>query len=580
MFLSVIPAMKMPQGHDFFDYKLTDGTAHAGDLILVPFRHRLMPALVAKLSPDSPYADKAIAIENPKKILKLPEAVPDFCLAAAQELFVSPATLLNAWMRTVPKRIAPHDETHVPARSGRRPKDAKDNEHRYLVNRYTGPDGMIETAISEQANGRLLIVTPWLSRVEYLQRKLGCNGLHAQLADGAAWKAWTGFLEKPNGILVTTRMGAWLSVFSDVVILDEPENDDHKQDELTPRYDARRLVSLAAEFNPSLRTIWIGTTPPLWDKQAPAPEIKTDLIVETLSPNSRSNIESLTAQTMNFLSEALEENRPVRILHPILGTRGRVRCADCGWTMECCVCGFGMNNFAQEAQCRRCNHKEKMPYECPQCGGNDLAKSVIGSDLLQKKLLQAYPGKDIKVLGLTDWQTQSLPGKSLAIISNLNSLAGQTEDVRRKERLIISFRRVAAQALLTDSELIAQGPENLSADCRNWLTPEGLKRMWDKEAADRQDFGFPPARIMAKLIAIQEMENSDQTTAILGKELGENGWQVRGPYKVENRPNSREPRVIYHLLPPPEMNKKEAILALTPLSHLGILDLDPIAFFS
>lgn len=596
MFISVIPALKMPTGHDFFDYRLDEGSVHIGDVIFIPFRSRLVPGLVAKISPTSLYADKAIAISKPIKILKFPEMLPEYCRQAARELFVSPATLLNAWLRTVPKRLGT-DEPHTPFHAGRRPTGAKQIEDRYLINRYTGPDGILETVQREQANGRILILTPWQSRVDYLKARLGCNGFHAQTAAGAAWKAWTGFLREPHGMLVTTRLGAWLGISADVVIVDEPENDDYKQDELTPRYDARRLIELATEHNPALRVIHIGTTPrlsaltpphldrnPIINKSGQselcAPKIEVDLTVEPLAPGSRSNIESISARSIHQIAEALENHRPVRVLHAVGGTRGRIRCADCGWVMPCSKCGYGMNNLTTHAQCRRCGHKEQMPYACPHCGGSNLAKSIVGSDSLQKQFEKNFPKSDIKVLDLAEWQIQNLPPKSLALVTNINFIGGYTEDIRRKERLVIAFRRLACQVSLSQSELIVQGPEELVNESRSWLTDEGLKKAWAKEFADRKQFGYPPANPLIKLIATITSQDTDPLTVELRENLGNYEWEVRGPYAVENRPNTREPRVVYNLLPPHGLNRGQVIDILTPFSSLGILDLDPIAFFS
>lgn len=581
MFISVIPALKMPAGHDFFDYKLEAGSVHVGDLIFVPFRNRLIPGLVAKISPTSEVANKAIAIPEPEKILKLPETISEYCRQAAHELFVSPATLLYAWLRVVPKRLSA-DEPHTPYHLSRLPKDAKRVEERYLVNRYTGPGGLVETVQKEQANGRILILTPWQSRVDYLKNKLGCNGFHAMTAAGAAWKAWTGFLAGPHGMLVATRLGAWLSICADVVIIDEPENDDYKQDELTPRYDARRLAKLATDYNPALRVISIGTTPKLESppSQAPAPTIDVDLKLEPLAPGSRSNIESLSARAVNLITQAIDDHRSVRILHAVGGARGRIRCADCGWIMPCPKCGYGMSNLATHAQCRRCGHKENLPATCPTCGGSDLAKSIVGSDLLQNQINKIYPKAEIKVLDLSEWQMQSLPPKSLIIVTNINSVGGYTEDVRRKERLVIAFRRLASQASLAQAELLVQGPEALVNESRSWINDEGLKKTWSKELEDRRQFGYPPARRLVKLITMASPQEIDPITVELQEKLGKHGWEIRGPYTVENRPNTREPRLAYHLIPPQIIEITQIIEILTPFSSLGILDLDPIAFFS
>ncbi|MDD2673217.1 MAG: hypothetical protein PHW43_12510, partial [Syntrophales bacterium] len=309
-------------------------------------------------------------------------------------------------------------------------------------------------------------------------------------------------------------------------------------------------------------------------------KIEVDLKIEPLAPGSRSNVESLSARAANMIAQAVEDGRRIRVLHAVSGARGRIRCSDCGWVMPCPKCGYGMSNMATHAQCRRCGHKEDLPLACPTCGGPDLAKSIIGCDLMQKQLSKAYPQGDIKVLDLSEWQLQSLLPKSLIIITNINSVGGYTEDVRRKERLVIAFRRLASQASLSQCELLVQGPEDLVNESRGWLDDEGIKKTWTKEFEDRRQFGYPPARRLVKLIAMAKTQDTDPITVELQEQLGQYGWEIRGPYAVENRPNTREPRLAYHLIPPPELDFKQIIDVLTPFSSLGILDLDPIAFFS
>ncbi len=157
MFISVIPAVKMPFGHCFFDYEVTEGDLHIGDLIFVPFRKQKIAALVVKKSPNSEWAGKAIKISFPQKIAKLPEAMAQFCISAAAESFVSPPTMLNAWLRTVPKKHPDESEIHVPPRNTHFPAKAKSLEHRFLVNRYYEERGIIETVLKNQANGRILV---------------------------------------------------------------------------------------------------------------------------------------------------------------------------------------------------------------------------------------------------------------------------------------------------------------------------------------------------------------------------------------------------------------------------------------
>ncbi|MDF1496888.1 MAG: hypothetical protein P1P90_02410 [Patescibacteria group bacterium] len=583
MFISVIPALKMPFGHCFFDYEVTEGAVHIGDVVFVPFRNKKIAALVAKISPTSEWAGKAIKIPEPQKLLKLPEGVADYCVSAAAESFVSPPTMLNAWFRMVPRRHAT-DEAHTPARDSHLAKNAKKHETRYLVNRYTDPDGIIPTVIKNQANGRIVVLTPWQRRADFLSAKLACPALHADMSAGAAWKAWTEFLKQTHGVIVATRLGAWLSSIADIVIIDEPENDDYKQDELSPRYDVRRLVALADTFNPALRTIMISTTPNLanyaTEQKSEAALLLPDVEFPRLDPKNRSSVEMLTPAAYNAIEEAEKNKTPVRILHTVFGTRGRVRCADCDWTMECKECGIGMYNMQTHALCRRCGAKFYLPSDCPLCHSTNLSKAVLGSDGLQKLCKQAFPTADIRVLDLHEWLRQALKPGTLLIVTNVAYMGGYAEDIRRQERLVLSFRRLAAQACVAKCKLIVQGTSPLIDICPSWLNAEGVAKTWELEMIDRQAFKYPPAVRLAKLIVPGKLENADvvksKLEAICEKDPN---WSFRGPYPIEYWSKTREPRCVFHILPPPKMPRKQLIDELSVLTAFGILDLDPIAFF-
>ncbi len=579
MFISVIPCVKMPYGNSFFDYKITEGTAHVGDLIMVPFRKKMVPALISKVATTSAYEDKTISLSEVKKIIKFPDILPEICLKSAQQSLVSPATMLNAWLRNVPKRL-PDLDPHVLRRNSHRPKDKPRSQEFYLTNRYLGEQGLIQTAQNEQANGRVLIITPWQSRVDFLRHKLGCPGLTSKTADGAAWKIWNDFMANPHGVLITTRLGAWLCSCADIVIMDEPENDDYKQDELTPRYDARRIVEITEQENPALRVIKIGTTPSLKtlkNGQLPASQtLEPEIKIEAFASAGRSSISSLTAATHEEIQAAVLRGQKIRILHAVGGSRGRVRCADCDWILTCDRCGTGMNNYSQYAQCKKCSAKTQLPTSCPICQGSNFSKAMIGCDEMQKQVQRDFPEADIKILDLSNWSTAPTPTKSLLIITELAFIGGWTEDIRKKERLVIAFRRIAAQATNTQSRLIIQGNDILLNQCLNWLTPAGLLNAWKQEWQDRDSFEFPPAHQLVKLIVIN---NQTDLTDIIKQKLNQPDWKINGPWPVENMTKTRDSRLIYHILPPDNLSQEQVAEQVTCLIKLGIIDLDPIAFF-
>ncbi len=338
------------------------------------------------------------------------------------------------------------------------------------------------------------------------------------------------------------------------------------------------------EYNPSLRTINIGTTPNLdqyfTNPQLAAAEIAKNIIFSRHDPANRSDIEMITREAFNEIELAANDNKPIRILHTVKGMRGRVRCADCDWTMYCEDCDIGMHNMRDHALCTRCNKTASLPALCPACGSLNLSKAVIGADGLQRACLQRFPNADVKVLDLYEWLQQPLKPGSLLIATNIAYIGGYAEDIKRKERLVIGFRRLASQACVAKCKFIVQGNSPLIDSAPSWLNAEGIKQTWDMELIDRKAFGYPPASKLVKLIIMGKFEDSKIVMDKLIQFTNVNtAWSFRGPFPVEYASKTREPRHIFHILPPNNIPREELIDELSILTSYGIIDLDPIAFF-
>lgn len=575
-FISVVPAVRTPFGVDVFDYRITENAdLQPGDLIRVPFRKKQTPALILSRNAQSAYADKAVAVTDEAPLVRLgPDAV-DLLEQTARHTFTSRPSVLLSWIRNVPQRaVGAH---------GMRPGTSDPNGGRapHAPTTILTVD-RIATVIQEarSAHGRVLVLTPWKQRADMLAAQLGACALHADLADGAAWAAWTDFVRDPERILVATRIGAWLACRADAVIVDEPENDDFKQDELAPRVDARRLVTDTRKKRASLRIVSIGTTPMLstGTPSADIPTIDVPLTLEPWQRGSSSPVEGLSASVVQRIEEALENHRGVIILHPVRGDRPRISCRDCSWSMICAFCRFPLSREGVRGRCRRCGRAEDIPLVCPSCGGADLNKSRSGKDRLTAQTAQRFGAGRVTVVDLPDWHKTSMKRDALLILTDLSLVGGFTEDIRRRERLVIAWRRLAASVASAGGELIVQGPEDLLSHARAWLGADGVRHVWNEELAERAAFGYPPARRRIKLLVDGTQEKADEILQRLSSLL--EGWKAEGPFPVLFRSHTRAPRHVIHLLPPDGASESSVRDALEPFADRAIIDLDPIAFFS
>lgn len=568
-FISVVPAVRTPFGVDCFDYRIPDDAdIRIGDLLRVPFRKTATLALVCDRRDTSPFAEKTIAL-TPERLIALGPDTVVLLSATARRTFCSRPTILASWLRTPPARLAPvanasfHDQNVPPAHS---------------VDYFTTArvQSIVQTA--RQSFGKVLLITPWQHRADAFAALLRTTALHADLANGAAWRTWTSFVSSDASLLVTTRIGAWLSAIADTVILDEPENDDHKQDELAPRFDARWMTEEAARERSHLTLIRIGTTPPLHIQTQPAPSIDPPLVLEPWQSGSRTDLPGISSAAQAEMESALEDHRPVIILHPIKGERGRIHCRDCSWTMNCAACGFALTSERDRARCHRCGCATDLPITCPSCGGADLAASRVGKNKLASLVASRY-GASVVVADLPEWHRLRVPPRPFILLTDLSLVGGHAEDIRRKERLIIAWRRLAASVQQTGGSLYVLGPESLLTEARGWLHEDGFARAWKQEYADRSAFRYPPAHPRIKLL-VDGDESIAQQVHERATTLLDSTWTIEGPFPVAYRATTRKPRHILHLIPPASLDPRSLYALLEPLAKDVMIDLDPIAFFS
>jgi primosomal protein N' len=447
-----------------------------------------------------------------------------------------------------------------------------------LIDRWHDPRGLIEDA--KKHKGRVLILTPWQAWADTLGKELDAPVLHAGITPTAAWNGIRAFAGGTDGIIVATRIGAWLSLFADRILLDEPENDDYKQDELSPRLDARWIVAETTALRSGLTLTAFGTTPRLGtivDDWTTVPDINLPLSVESHRGHGKSDVDGLSTAALTKIEEAINGERSVVVLHPVRGERARITCHDCGWQAICPSCSFPVSLMGGMALCRRCGKKSNPPDTCPSCGGFDFSRGRAGTDRVHRQLENI--SKEITIVDTTTFYEMDLPAKSLVVVTDLSLIGGAVEDIRRRERLLLATRRIAAKVASVGGELHVSGSDEAIEEAQSWLTAEGVHRTWDAERSDRKTFGYPPIAWMAKVL----VTGSDTEAQSIYKELQSKlpeGITLRGPFPVPFRAKSRAARQVIHVVLTGATTESALRKLLEPLARRAIIDLDPIAFFA
>lgn len=564
-YVRVVPVLRTPAGIDAFDYAVPEGSAYeVGELVWVPFRRRKTPALVIEQLKTSPYADKAQNVIGSYADIRLPETSVGLLHWLSEWTFASKSTIALAWLRSLPKR--PADIGSMVRRETKGRMDA--------IWTTDADRSLIEAA--KNAGGRVLILTPWLASAKRLADQIpGSALLLAEQADGLFFERWTNWASKPEGVLITTRVGSWLSPIAETVLLHLPEQDDHKQDELTPRYDARRIAAWCAQ-HAGAEVRAFGVTPPLASDE-PAPDLELPYEIAIRNPKGYSPIPMVQADVLNTIRD---HEGPRVIVHPVRGVSARFTCRDCGWQAVCERCDFPLSQDIDAAACRRCGWTGAPPLSCLSCGGFDLGKSIPGIERL--KHAWAKHESDIPV----EWRTlivdefeAALPANAIVVVTDASFLSGAVEDIRRDERLVAAVRHLASRVQAVGGRLILQASEHHATLLETCVTSDGYRAYQQRERALRESFGYPPAVRLVKILVDGTEHDARRWMSGADPLVKTADGELRGPYVVAYRPRSRKARWVVHAVFPRRVEHKRLLSIFRPLAKDVIIDLDPIAFF-
>ena len=622
MYARIIPALRTPRGINAFDYEIPEGMEIVrGDLVWIPFRSSKAVGIVDALLKTVEHEGAIKSLIGRYATIHLSSKTVDLLHDLAEHSSSSLPAIAHAWLGTLPKRPKASRSPFVKSTSGdtlvgesvsRSEQMHFENLPTYrltdlptlLTNHLHAEHGVIATAKQKiREKKKTLILTPWSGRAHMIANMFDTDALTSDCAAGKRFRLWREFLSGETPILIATRIGAWLCPEADCIILDEPENDDHKQDELSPRYDARWIVEEAAKKG--VEVVQIGLTPRLRDVAEESrlvgksvsrsveithrltdlptnrlPTIPADIAYVDIHRKDWSDIQSLQNRTLNEIEEAHSDGRQLFIIHPIHGERAGLRCADCRWQVTCERCG-AMPTLAQgKLHCRRCGFAQDALISCPSCGGLNLSFTRPGRDHLAMQL--SKQGMRATMLSIGEWQElMDIPKNSLIVLTDLSLFSGACEDLRRRERLIIAWRRLVDICASANAHLIVQADPDLLNHAREWLTCDGCLKTLQSEVEERKRFGYPPSTQLIKIIFRGSKEQADACLDQMRKlRAQDHTIAINGPFEVQFRPSHRGARWIGHVISP----KERPILSDNPILTLAkesqaIIDLDPIAFF-
>ncbi len=232
---------------------------------------------------------------------------------------------------------------------------------------------------------------------------------HSKFSDNERVEIWRGVLDGTFQIVVGVRSSVWLP-FSNLglIVVDEEHDSSYKQYDPAPRYNARDLSLVLANFHGA--KVLLGSATPSLESYYLAAQNRYSLVVanqrygnaqlpEIKLVNTKKEKDQKTMQgyfssaLLHEIQHRLDQRNQIILFQNRRGYAPQVDCNTCGWTPGCPSCSISLtyHQYSNQMRCHYCGHHEPPPQTCPACGSTDLTTKGFGTQHIEDDLKNKFP---------------------------------------------------------------------------------------------------------------------------------------------------------------------------------------------
>lgn len=450
--------------------------------------------------------------------------------------------------------------------------------------------------------------------------------LHSRLSLGEREREWWRIHEGTAQVIIGSRSAIFAPVKNlGLIIIDEEHEWSYKQDQ-NPYYHARK-VALKISNLTGARVVLGSATPDietryaaennkinlfnLNDRILPGSELPRVDVVDMREELHKGNFSIFSDALYLKLQETFAKKEQAILFLNRRGHASSILCRDCGYTAACKHCDVSLTHHKSRAgqewlQCHHCGTNEKMPTECPVCGGVSIKSIGIGTQQVEEELQKRFPtmriaradkdttgqkdsfdklykalkNHEIDVLVGTQMIGKGLDLPEVTLVGVVLADVGlHIPDFRASERNFQIMTQVAGRAGRADKKgfVIIQtyNPEHPSLAC---AAGHHYSEFFQTELLARRALSYPPFSRTIKLTfksSDQKICSTEaQSLASLLKPLAKNHTVDSAPALIYKKHN----RFHYHVYiqgPNPHSILK-SFLQTHPLKEDWAIDVDPV----
>ena len=244
-----------------------------------------------------------------------------------------------------------------------------------------------------------------LKRVENRFADVPTAVLHSQMAAGKRTQDYLRAMLGQAKLVIGTRLAVFTPTGNvGLIVVDEEHDGSFKQDNEL-RYHARDLAVWRAKQS-GCPIILGSATPSLesWHKAQSGAYRLLQLTerahasaqlpqVEILNVGRLKLDNGFSPQALQLLKQNFEAGGMSLVYLNRRGFAPALFCGDCGHTFGCPNCSAKMvlHQRARQLRCHHCDHREPIPFKCPDCGNQDLTAVGHGTQRVEETLRAFLP---------------------------------------------------------------------------------------------------------------------------------------------------------------------------------------------
>ncbi|MFK7899931.1 MAG: primosomal protein N' [Cyclobacteriaceae bacterium] len=398
---------------------------------------------------------------------------------------------------------------------------------------------------------------------------------HSRFSDNERVEVWQGLQQGKFDLIIGVRSSVFLPFDNlGIIIVDEEHDSSYKQYDPNPRYNARDIALVLANYHhakvvlgsatPSVESYYLSKLQGHWGYvpllsrygEAQLPQIiPTKVKYFGKGPTYSSLL-------LDSIQQSLTKDEQVILFQNRRGYAPFLMCDACQHIPTCIHCDVSLtyHQYTGEIKCHYCGYHEETPTKCHSCGAEEITTMGLGTEKIEDdiklrfsdasvqrmdldttrrknsydEIITSFENKQVDILVGTQMVTKGLDFDHVSLVGVLGiDTMLFFPDFRARERTYQLVTQVSGRAGRKEKKgkVIIQ-TNDPKLDLFDIVTSNNFERFYSSELKERKTFGYPPfVRLIQITIKHKNKGLSAYAAQLLVKELGKHydKKQILGP---------------------------------------------------